>query len=68
MARIFLAGASGLIGQRLLLLLVRAGHHVVGTTRTEGKTGLLRSLGAMPAVVDVFDARRGWRASPNRLM
>ena len=56
MARIFLAGASGLIGQRLVLLLVRAGHHVIGTTRTEGKTALLRALGANPAVVDVFDA------------
>jgi len=56
MARIFLAGASGLIGRRLVPLLVRTGHHVVGTTRTEGKTALLRSLGATPAVVDVFDA------------
>jgi len=52
MARIFLAGASGLIGQRLVPLLVRTGHHVVGTTRTEGKTARLRSLGATPAVVD----------------
>lgn len=56
MARIFLAGASGLIGQPLVALLVRAGHHVLGTTRTEGKAGRLRSLGATPAVVDVFDA------------
>ena len=56
MARIFLAGASGLIGQRLVPLLVKAGHQVVGTTRTEAKTSLLRSLGATPAVVDVFDA------------
>lgn len=56
MARIFLAGASGIIGQRLVPLLVKAGHRVVGTTRSEGKTALLRSLGATPAVVDVFDA------------
>ena len=56
MARIFLAGASGLIGQRLVPLLVQAGHHVIGTTRTGGKTALLRSLGATPVVVDVFDA------------
>lgn len=56
MARIFLAGASGLIGQRLVPLLVQAGHHVVGTTRTDGKAALLRSLGATPVVVDVFDA------------
>lgn len=56
MARIFLAGASGAIGQRLVPLLVKAGHQVVGTTRSEAKTALLRSLGATPAVVDVFDA------------
>src|SRR5215471_14816742 len=56
MARIFLAGASGLIGQQLVKLLVRAGHEVTGTTRTESRTGLLRALGATPAVVDAFDA------------
>ena len=56
MARIFLAGASGAIGQRLVPLLLKAGHQVVGTTRSEAKTALLRSLGATPAVVDVFDA------------
>src|SRR5262252_8418115 len=56
MARIFLAGASGLIGQQLVKLLVLAGHEVTATTRTEARTGLLRALGATPAVVDAFDA------------
>src|SRR5262249_36417375 len=56
MARILLAGASGAIGQRLAPLLVKAGHHVVGTTRHEGNPALLGSLGVTPAVVDVFDA------------
>ena len=46
MARIFLAGASGIIGQRLIPLLRRAGHLVTGTTRTEARTGLLRALAA----------------------
>ena len=54
--RVFLAGASGVIGRRLTPLLVRAGHTVVGTTRSAEKTELLRSLGAEPVVVDVFDA------------
>jgi nucleoside-diphosphate-sugar epimerase len=54
--RIFLAGASGVIGRRLTPLLVRAGHIVVGTTRSAAKVDALRSLGAEPAVVDVFDA------------
>ena len=56
MARIFLAGASGLIGQQLVKLLVRAGHQVTGTTRTESRAELLRALGAAPAVVDAYDA------------
>ncbi len=56
MARIFLAGASGIIGQRLLPLLVQTGHQVAGTTRTQQRTGLLRELGATPVVVDALDA------------
>lgn len=54
--RIFLAGATGAIGQRLVPLLRDAGHHVTGTTRSEAKAAALRSLGIAPVVVDVFDA------------
>lgn len=54
--RIFLAGATGAIGQRLVPLLRTAGHHVAGTTRFEAKAATLRALGAEPVVVDVFDA------------
>lgn len=53
---IFLAGAAGAIGKRLIPLLRRAGHTVVGTTRSAEKAAELRSLGAEPVVVDVFDA------------
>lgn len=35
--RIFLAGASGAIGRRLVPLLLAAGHHVIGTTRSGEK-------------------------------
>lgn len=56
--RIFLAGASGAIGRRLIPLLRAAGHHVAGTTRFEAKAATLRALGAEPVVVDVFDADR----------
>ena len=52
---IFLAGASGAVGRRLVPLLVKAGHHVTGTTRAKEKAAALRALGATPAVVDVFD-------------
>jgi nucleoside-diphosphate-sugar epimerase len=54
--RIFLAGASGAIGRRLTPLLLGAGHHVCGSTRSKEKADALRSLGADPVVVDVFDA------------
>jgi nucleoside-diphosphate-sugar epimerase len=54
--RIFLAGASGVIGARLTPLLVEAGHTVAGTTRSEGKVELVRELGAEPVVVDAYDA------------
>ena len=54
--RIFLAGASGAIGSRLTPLLLSAGHYVCGSTRSKAKADALRSLGADPVVVDVFDA------------
>ena len=54
--RVFLAGATGVIGVRLVPLLVGAGHDVAGLTRTMGKTELLRDMGAKPVVGDVFDA------------
>jgi nucleoside-diphosphate-sugar epimerase len=53
--RIFVAGASGVIGVRLVPLLAAGGHTVAGMTRSPGKTGLLRELGAQPVVCDVFD-------------
>jgi nucleoside-diphosphate-sugar epimerase len=54
--RIFVAGATGAIGQRLIPQLRTAGHHVAGTTRFEAKASMLRALGAEPMLVDVFDA------------
>ena len=56
MSRIFLAGASGVIGRRLTPLLLAHGHSVWGTTRSPGNVEFLRKLGALPVVVDVFDA------------
>ena len=53
--RIFLAGASGVIGQRLIPRLVHAGHIVGGLTRSPSKTELLSHLGAEPILCDVFD-------------
>ncbi len=53
--RIFLAGATGVIGQRLTPLLVAAGHEVIGTTRSSDKAAALKGQGAQAAIVDVFD-------------
>src|SRR4026207_1706749 len=53
--RIFLAGASGVIGQRLIPRLVQAGYVVGGMTRSPSKMELLRHLGAEPILCDVFD-------------
>jgi len=54
--RVFLAGATGVIGVRLVPLLVAAGHEVAGLTRSPEKAESLRALGAEPIVCDVFDA------------
>lgn len=54
--RIFLAGATGVIGRRLVPLLVDAGHLVAGLTRTPAKAAGLVELGAEPVVCDAFDA------------
>src|SRR4051794_30229617 len=53
--KIFLAGASGILGLRLVSLLVERGHDVVGMTRTRAKADALAALGATPVVCDVFD-------------
>ena len=55
--RIFLAGASGILGQRLIPLLIQAGHVVGGMTRSASKTELLERLGAEPILCDVFDLK-----------
>jgi len=54
--RIFLAGASGVIGRRLVPLLAGAGHHVVGMGRSPKRAAELRALGAEYVAVDVFEA------------
>lgn len=56
MSRIFLAGATGVIGIRLLPLLIAEGHTVAAMTRSESKRGLLAEAGAEPVVCDVYDA------------
>jgi nucleoside-diphosphate-sugar epimerase len=54
--RIFVAGASGVIGSRVVPLLVARGDVVAGMTRSSQKTSMLQELGAEPVVCDVYDA------------
>lgn len=53
--RVFLAGATGAIGTRLVPLLVEAGHSVTGMTRSPKKADGLRHAGADAAIVDALD-------------
>jgi nucleoside-diphosphate-sugar epimerase len=55
--KLFLAGATGVIGNRLVPLLLQRGWHVVGTTRSSEKARALAAAGVELVVVDVFDAR-----------
>jgi nucleoside-diphosphate-sugar epimerase len=56
--RVFVAGASGVIGRAAVPLLVETGHEVAGTARTEEKAEAVRAAGAEPVVADVYDERR----------
>jgi nucleoside-diphosphate-sugar epimerase len=53
--KVFVAGASGVIGRQLVPRLVAAGHEVHGMTRSNSKRGLLEKLGAVPVVADALD-------------
>ena len=53
---VFVAGATGVLGRPAVRALVEAGHEVRGTARGDEKAALLRSLGAEPVAVDLFDA------------
>ena len=55
--RVFVAGATGAIGTRLVPKLVDRGHEVIGTSRSPANAERLRPLGAEPVALDVLDAR-----------
>ena len=50
--RVFVAGATGVIGQHLVPSLVAAGHEVTGTTRSPSRAAQLEKAGATAAIVD----------------
>jgi 2-alkyl-3-oxoalkanoate reductase len=53
--RVFVAGASGAIGTRLIPQVIDRGHEVIGTSRSPGGAERVRALGAVPAVLDLLD-------------
>jgi nucleoside-diphosphate-sugar epimerase len=55
--RVFVAGASGAIGTRLVPQLIYRGHEVIGTSRSPEKAAGLAELGAEPKVLDLLDPR-----------
>jgi 2-alkyl-3-oxoalkanoate reductase len=54
--RVFVAGASGALGTRLVPQLIHAGHEVVGTHHSPANAELLRRLGAKPVMLDLLEA------------
>jgi nucleoside-diphosphate-sugar epimerase len=53
--KLFVAGATGVLGSRVVPLLVAAGHDVTGVARSDEKAASLRGAGANPVGVDLFD-------------
>jgi nucleoside-diphosphate-sugar epimerase len=53
--RLFVAGATGVVGRRIVAECVDRGHEVVGLTRDDRGDSLVRDRGAVPHRGDVFD-------------
>lgn len=60
--RVFLAGATGVIGRRLVPMLLADGHEVTGMTRSPERADALRAAGAEPVVADTLDTAAVTRA------
>jgi 2-alkyl-3-oxoalkanoate reductase len=53
--KVFVAGATGAIGRRLVPRLVAAGHELAGLTRSEERAAGLREAGAQALIGDALD-------------
>ena len=56
--KVFVAGATGVIGRTLCKMLIKDGWIVYGTTRNENKIELLENIGVKPVVIDVYDEKK----------
>ncbi|MFP5372717.1 MAG: NAD(P)H-binding protein [Actinomycetes bacterium] len=62
-----MAGGTGVLGRRLLPLLVAAGHTVTAVARTAEKAAAVTAAGAEPVTVDLFDPAAVARGLPERV-
>ena len=53
--RILVTGATGVVGRRVVPMLVRAGHHVTAVARSPDKRAILTHSGASAIPLDLFD-------------
>jgi nucleoside-diphosphate-sugar epimerase len=60
--QIFVVGATGILGRRVVPAFIRDGHRVTGVARSADKASLLERVGATPVYLDVFDAAKVTRA------
>ncbi|MGZ4680197.1 MAG: NAD(P)H-binding protein [Ilumatobacteraceae bacterium] len=60
--RVFVTGATGVLGRRVVPRLVEAGHDVTAAVRSKTKAEGVRSAGATPVLIDLFD-RAAMRAA-----
>ena len=52
---VLVAGSTGVLGRRIVRLLVGRGHRVTALTRRRDRGGMLLALGAYPVVTDALD-------------
>jgi len=62
--KIFVTGATGVIGRRLVPILHEAGHDVTAVSRSLARRGELERAGAQVVALDLFDASAVRRAAP----
>jgi nucleoside-diphosphate-sugar epimerase len=60
--KIFVAGATGVLGRRVVPMLVSAGHDVSALARSDARAAMLGSLGASPVRAELFDPEAMRRA------
>jgi nucleoside-diphosphate-sugar epimerase len=60
--RVFVTGATGVLGQSAIVSLIAEGHQVTGLARTAEKAAIVRGLGADARPVQLFDLEQMTRA------